>query len=99
MSIHELIQIPDEQRDPHWELRFFDAVATSKLKVLSPEAQQGPDGWPYLLAETSPDATEPAVKVIHWLATRGIGLVINPSKSYPDYVFNFGMIWHFKQTG
>lgn len=99
MSLQELLQMPDEQRDTHWELRFFDAIAAANLKVLSPEAQQGPDGWPYLLAETGDEATEPTQKIIQWLATRGIGLVINPSKSYPDYVFNFGMIWHFKQTG
>ena len=27
-------------------------------------------------------------------------MVVNPqNKTYPDYVFNYGMVWHFKETG
>ncbi|MBX2988279.1 MAG: hypothetical protein KF802_10315 [Bdellovibrionaceae bacterium] len=99
MSLTELLNVPDTQRDVLWERRFFDAVISSKLKVLSADPQQGPDGWPYLMTETSLEATEPAPKILNWLATRGIGLVVNPGKkSYPDYVFNYGMVWHFKET-
>jgi hypothetical protein len=28
-----------------------------------------------------------------------LGLVVNPQKEYPDYVFSYGMIWHFRETG
>lgn len=99
MSLQEIIKVPDEQRDVQWEYRFFDALAASSLHVVSGEPQQGPDGWPYLLVETREDATEPAPKIIHWLALRGIGLVVNPTRAYPDFVFNYGMLWHFKETG
>lgn len=99
MNLSELIKIPDESRDLHWENQFFDALISSKINILSPDPQQGPDGWPYLLAETSDEATEQAPKVLHWLATRGIGLVVNPQRAYPDFVFNYGMVWHFKETG
>ncbi len=30
---------------------------------------------------------------------KGVGLVVNPRKDYPDYVFTYGMLWHFKETG
>lgn len=99
MSLQDLVQTPEDQRDVQWEYRFFDALAAGKLRVVSPDPQRGPDGWPYLMTETSDQATEPAPKIIQWLATRGIGLVVNPGKSYPDFVFNYGMLWHFKETG
>ena len=101
MNLNELIQIPDEQRDPKWEIDFFTQFSTCNLKLLSQDPQPGPDGWPYLLTETSTpaEATEPAQKLIQWLSTRGMGLVINPQKEYPDYVFSYGMLWHFKETG
>lgn len=99
MNLIELVNIPDEQRDHKWEIDFFMAVTRSNLKLIHEAPQKGPDGWPYLLAETSVDATEPANKIMQWLAMKGVGLVINPHKSYPDYVFTYGMLWHFKETG
>ncbi|MBO9668012.1 MAG: hypothetical protein J7501_14515, partial [Bdellovibrio sp.] len=29
----------------------------------------------------------------------GVGMAVNPDKNYPDYVFTYGMLWHFKETG
>lgn len=97
--MEELLKVPDDQRDSAWEDRFFHALVHGKLKVLSPDPQQGPDGWPYLLTETGAEATEPANKIVQWLAERGIGLVVNPQREYPDFVFNYGMLWNFKETG
>ena len=99
MDLSSLVEIADEQRDQQWEIDFFMSISQSNLKLIHEAPQQGPDGWPYLLAETSPEATEPANKIIQWLATKGVGLVVNPRKSYPDYVFTYGMLWHFKETG
>jgi hypothetical protein len=36
---------------------------------------------------------------MQWCAMKGIGVVVNPQKEYPDYVFTYGMLWHFKETG
>jgi hypothetical protein len=99
MDLLALTQVPDEKRDHQWEIDFFMSLAEGKLKLLSQDPQAGPDSWPYLLAETAADADEPAQNLFHWLATKGIGLAINPQKEYPDYVFSYGMIWHFKETG
>ncbi len=99
MNLLDLVKVPEEQRDPKWETEFFMSVTSSNLRLLHEAPQTGPDGWPYILAEASEEATEPAQKIMAWLATRGIGLVINPQKEYPDYVFTFGMLWHFKETG
>lgn len=99
MDIIELTKVADEKRDPQWEVDFFMQLSQSNLKLMSQDPQVGPDGWPYLMTETAADATEPAQNILQWLATRGMGLVVNPNKEYPDYVFSYGMVWHFKETG
>lgn len=99
MTLQNLLNIPDDQRDLNWENQFFVALTESNLNVMSADPQTGPDHWPYLMTESAPDAEEPAQKIIDWLSTRGIGLVVNPMKEYPDYVFSYGMLWHFRETG
>lgn len=99
MNLLELVQVSEEKRDPDWENQFFVAISQSNLKVLSADAQTGPDNWPYILTQTDGATDEPAQKVMQWCAMKGIGLVVNPHKEYPDYVFTYGMLWHFKETG
>ncbi len=50
------------------------------------------------MVETGDGADEPVIRIIDWLSNKGIGLVVNPTKEYPDYVFPWGMIWNFKET-
>ncbi len=99
MTIQEITQVPFKNRDEKWENSFFQKMIQTKFRVLSPDPQLGPDQWPYLMVEISENGTESPSQIIRWLADRGIGLVINPQKDYPDYVFTYGMIWHFKNTG
>lgn len=99
MNLQSLISVPDEKRDLSWENSFFQQLTAGNLNVVNPDPQTGPDGWPYLITETDEAATESVQKMLHWCATKGIGLVVNPQKEYPDYVFTYGMIWHFRQTG
>lgn len=99
MNLTEIVKVPDEQRDQQWENNFFMALTQSNVKLLSETPQSGPDSWPYLFVETSEEGTEPANKVIQWLALKGVGLAVNPMKPYPDFVFSYGMLWHFKETG
>ena len=99
MNLDEIVLVPDIDRNLAWENQFFQALAKANLKLISPEPKVGPDGWPYMLAETGPEAQEPVAKLLAWLTERGIGLAINPRKEYPDYVFSYGMLWSFKETG
>lgn len=100
MTLAELIATPEVQRDSQWENLFLKSFTESKLKVLIEEPQKGPDGWPYLVVEASDEQdAESAQKVLAWLQKRGIGCVLNPQKEYPDYVFTWGMIWSFRETG
>lgn len=99
MTLNELVKVPDEQREHQWEIDFFMAITSSNVKMMLDAPQQGPDGWPYMLVETAENATEPANKIMQWAAIKGVGLAVNPGKNYPDYVFTYGMLWHFKETG
>ncbi|HMN68846.1 MAG TPA: hypothetical protein PKC28_09945 [Bdellovibrionales bacterium] len=98
MSFDLLVQKPESQRDEAWEARFLEAFAQTKVELVKEEPQQGPDGWPYLLAKTGV-GQEPVTKVIEWLYTRGVGLAVNTHKVLPDYIFTYGMIWNFAETG
>lgn len=99
MDLERIVSQPEAYRDDEWERVFFQALMESNVKLESTEAQPGPDGWPYMFARTGSEATEPTLRLLDWLATRGIGLVVNPHKNLPDYVFTYGMIWFFKETG
>ena len=100
MNLTELLKIPDSKRDHNWENHFFDELLKSRVNLLDEGPQVGPDKWPYLMVEISEKPTdEPVLKILEWLSTKGIGLVINPAKEYPDFVFPWGMIWNYRETG
>ncbi len=104
----ELLKTSEENRNFSWDEKFFKYLSETELCLLSEEPQQGPDSWPYMMTDLketqSSDQpyvkTDSAQKIIHWLSTRGIGLVVNPKREpYPDYVFSYGMLWSFRETG
>jgi hypothetical protein len=78
---------------------FFQLFPHSKVSILNELPQQGPDGFPYLLVDCKPDSTEPVAQVLSFASTKGIGLAVNPTKVYPDYIFTFGMLWNFRANG
>ncbi len=100
MDLNELSRIPQEQRNTSWEDQFLASLALGQVAPLSPDPFIGPDGWPYFGVSTEASKNqEPTQKILCWLSSRGIGLVVNPQKSVPDFVLNYGMIWFFCHTG
>ncbi len=105
-SLPDLLKIPEHDRNFSWEEKFFKKFSDEQVRLLSKDPQQGPDGWPYLICETFSQNSdesrevETTQKLFHWLSGKGIGLVVNPRREpYPDYVFSYGMIWSFRETG
>ena len=94
----EILKVPDSARDERWEDQFLQAFSQTKVHVLTQDPQMGPDNWPYLMVSTE-DGKEPSQQILHWLSTRGIGLVVNPEKDFPDFILSYGMIWFFRETG
>jgi hypothetical protein len=99
VSIENLLELDIRQRDEAWGQAFMRALPNARVKVASPEAIQGPDGWPYIMVETGPEADDQLTNVLAWLSTRGIGLVLNPSKGMPDLALTWGMIWNYRERG
>lgn len=99
-SLNELFAQIEEHRDANWEFAVLNELKTAHVHVLLAEPQPGPDGFSYLLAETTEVAGKPLVELCRWLADHGIGLVLNPRKTpFPDYVLTYGQIWYFCETG
>jgi len=97
MDFDQLLQQPESRRDENWEREFLNQFSMTKVQIVNERPSEGPDGWPYLNSRTGGD--EPIAKVVHWLSSRGIGLAVNTHKMVPDYVFTYGMLWNFKETG
>lgn len=107
-TLTELLAFAPTDRDRNWENHFFSQLTSSSVELISEEPITGPDSWPYLLVKTTSEdkvattpesSPEPVQKILGWLADKGIGLVVNPEQEYPDYVFPYGMIWHFRENG
>lgn len=99
LDLYQLISQPESYRNDEWERAFLQAIVEAQVEFISEEPKTGPDGWPYLFVKTSVAGREPIPRVVSWLSERGIGLAINPHKMIPDYIFTYGMIWHFRETG
>ena len=97
-QVIDCLKVKDKDRDQIWQEKFLKLLPSSYVTILSSEPQQGPDGMPYFLVRIEENSKEPLIKLLNWLAEKGIGLVIHPEKAYPDYIFTYGMIWYFKET-
>ena len=97
-QIIDCLKVKDTDRNDIWQEHFLKLLPSSCVTILSSEPQQGPDGMPYFLVQIEQNSKEPLIKLLNWLAEKGIGLVVHPEKEYPDYIFTYGMIWHFKET-
>ena len=102
MSIEHMLSVPIADRDATWEIEFLKELGRGSVAVVNPDPVQGPDGWPYLLVATGgckAEEFEPVITIARWLASRGMGMVLNPEKPMPDFVLPFGMIWNFVERG
>lgn len=96
--LSKLLTVKQADRDDKWVDDFLAAIADSNVSLLSPDPQQGPDGFPYLMVSTD-EAVEPFRDIVEWCAEKGIGIAINPQSETADYVFTYGMLWNFAIRG
>lgn len=99
MNLHQMAQKPEAFRNEQWEQDFLNLLVQGQVDLVHDHPQEGPDGWPYMLVKTDPNAKEPTRNLIYWLTQNGVGLVINAHKEYPDYIFSYGMLWNFRERG
>ncbi len=96
--LSKMLMTPIDKRDDQWVDQFLATLKDSHVQLLSPDPQQGPDGFPYLMVSTS-EGVEPFRDIVSWCAEKGIGIAINPQKETADYVFTYGMLWNFAVRG
>ena len=112
LSLQEWVKVPDAQRTPQWEEGFFERLVQTKVRLLSKSPQRWADSWPYIMVSTETEGKENISSadalagthveistLLYWLKGRGIGLCVNPQKNPPDYLFNYGMLWHYQYRG
>lgn len=99
LDLHTLTNAPEEQRNEKWEEDFLSAFVPAYVKLVHPDPKPGPDSWPYMMVETSPEGEDSVKEILKWLSERGIGMVVNANKSLPDYVFTYGMVWNYRENG
>lgn len=101
--LDQILQTPIANRNEAWELELLRELPKTSVRIVEESAVAGPDGWPYLLVATdgmaADGAGEPMVNIVQWLATRGMGFVVNPEKAMPDFVMTYGMVWNFRERG
>lgn len=97
----KLFVMPRDRRDADWVRNFFELIPNAALVMPEQQVLQGPDQFGYFVLNT-PTSGEPFSAVTvgdvteHCLE-QGLGLVINPGKGQPDWVFTFGSLWSKKQ--
>ncbi len=95
----ELLSIPHKNRDEKWEETFLQKLPDINVTLMAQAPQSGPDHFPYMFIEVKEDSTEPAIKLLKWISENGIGLAVNPTKNYPDFVLTYGMVWNYFRSG
>lgn len=98
-KILELLSVTQKDRDVQWENNFLKALPEANVSLMAKAPQAGPDQFPYMFIEIREDSDEPAINLLKWITENGIGLAINPTKSFPDFVLTYGMIWNYVKNG
>jgi hypothetical protein len=98
-EILDLIAVAQKDRDVQWEMNFLKIFPHSKVTLMAQAPQGGPDQFPYMFIEIKEDSAEPALDVLKWISQNGVGLAVNPTKNYPDFVLTYGMIWNYFRSG
>ena len=101
--IDALCKVPPKQRDSLWRDKFFAHIPEASMRTNNQQVVVGPDGFPYFqLYLPVPNAQFQCYTLKHLLGdfviANGLGIVINPDKPSPDWVFSYGDLLNFHLT-
>jgi hypothetical protein len=97
-----LFAVPREERHDTWREAFFVAVPDASLAAGDPQVAYGPDGYPYFqlrMPEPGPFETFCVTHVLDACLTNGFGVVVHGGGPEPEWVFTYGDLWSFRETG
>jgi len=95
-----LFTVPREQRNADWIRAFYEAAAEASLAAREQQTIVGPDGFRYFALYMPPSRQEfDAFCILHLLdvcLSSGMGCVIHPDQSPPQWVFTYGNLWSLR---
>lgn len=98
--LNTLLEVPFGQRDEKWVDQFLSVIDQTNLKLGNPEVIVASDGFPYIqLQNVEAEESFQAFVISKQLPTillQGFGVVINPQKERPDWVFSYGDIVNYE---
>lgn len=102
-EVAQLCSVPREQRNDVWRRQFHVAIPEASMRTQTPQVLVGPDGFPYfVLLLPQPGVgfeTFCLSHILDFCLDNGVGIVVNPDKGQPDYVFPYGALWAFRSRG
>jgi hypothetical protein len=100
----ELFTAPYEQRDEAWVAAFFARAGQASFCCEAPQVITGPDNFSYVRL-TLPELNRPFTCYViehmipQFILQKGLGVVINPDKEQPDWVFSYGDLVNYHLYG
>ena len=97
-----LFAVPREERHDTWREAFFAAVPDASMATPAQQVVRGPDGYPYFcltVPEPGPFETFCLNHVLDVCLENGFGIVVMAGAPQPEWVFTYGDLWSFKETG
>jgi len=99
-SIYQLVQVPHNKRDIHWQKSLLENLAQASFRSGDPQVIKGPDGFPYFQLFLPEPGQSFQCFVIEkmkddFLLQSGFGVVLNPTSSQVDWVLSYGDIVNF----
>lgn len=101
-ELERLFAVPRDERADTWREAFFVAVPDASLATTERQVEAGPDGFPYFvlrMPEPGPFETFCVTHVLDACLENGFGIVVFGSAPDPEWVFTYGDLWSFKETG
>ena len=102
--LYNLFNTPHARRDDAWKLEFLANVADASFVCGDPQVINGPDGFPYFVLNL-PEPGKPFTCFVirhlvkDYLIEHGFGIVIEPGKAQPEWVFSHGDVVNFHLKG
>ncbi|BES63438.1 hypothetical protein [Dysgonomonas capnocytophagoides] len=99
-ALDKLFSVPFESRDESWKNTFLENVTDASFACNDPQVISGPDGFPYFVLNMPEPNKEFQCYVIKhmipdFILDNGLGIVINPVKGQPDWVFTYGELVNY----
>jgi hypothetical protein len=101
--VQELLAKPASARDARWQQELYANIVEASFASPAQQIIRGPDGFPYFALELPPVGKAfTCFSIAHLLEQcthSGYGIVIEPARQPPGWVFSYGELWSLRAYG